>query len=102
MYAIVETGGKQYYIEKNSKIYVEKLDANPGDQLTLDKILMIGGEDRKIGAPYVEGSSATVEVLAQRRAPKVLVYKRRRRKDSKTMHGHRQYCTVLLVKDITV
>lgn len=102
MYAIVETGGKQYYIQKNSKIYVEKLAAKPGDQLVLDKVLLIGGEGRKIGAPYVAGAKVTVEVLAQTRAPKVLVYKRRRRKDSKTMHGHRQDLSVLLVKDIAL
>lgn len=101
MYAIIETGGKQYYINKNSKLYVEKLPNKPGEEISLDNVLMIGGEDRKIGTPYVEGAKVIAEVLAQTRAPKVLVFKRRRRKDSKTMHGHRQDCTVLRIKEIT-
>lgn len=101
MYAIVETGGKQYRVEKDTRVIVEKLAANPGDEITLDKILFIGGDERKIGKPYVDGASVLAEVTTQGRRPKVLVYKRRRRKDSKTMHGHRQDCTVLRIKEIT-
>lgn len=100
MYAIVETGGKQYRIEPNWKISVEKLPLEAGQEVTLDKVLLIGGEECKIGTPYVEGASVRAEVLAQMRRPKVFVYKRRRRKDSKTMHGHRQDCTCLLIKEI--
>lgn len=102
MYAIIETGGKQYHVVKDSKIYVEKLPNQPGEEIAIDKVLLIGGENRQIGTPYVKGASARAEVLAQTRAPKVLVYKRRRRKDSKTMHGHRQDLTVLRIKDISV
>lgn len=100
MYAIVETGGKQYRIERNSKIIVEKLPLETGQEVILDKILLVGGDACRIGAPYVEGASARAEVVAQGRRPKVLVFKRRRRKDSKTMHGHRQDCTWLLIKEI--
>lgn len=100
MYAIVETGGKQFRIEKGNTIIVEKLNAKAGDEITLDKVLMLGDEGRKIGTPYVEGASVKAEVVTQGRRPKVLVYKRRRRKDSKTMHGHRQYCTFLKITEI--
>ena len=101
MYAIVETGGKQYRVKKDTKFIVEKLPNNAGEEITLNSVLMLGDGEVKIGAPYVEGASVLVEVLAQDRRKKVLVYKRRRRKDSKSMHGHRQDCTVLRVKEIT-
>lgn len=101
MYAIIETGGKQYCVEPGNTIAVEKLPAKTGDEITLDKVLLLGGEERKIGTPYVSGASVAAEVVNQGRTPKVLVYKRRRRKDSKTMHGHRQYATFLRIKQIT-
>lgn len=101
MYAIVETGGKQFYVEQGAKIIVEKLAAKEGDEITLDRVLMLGGDNRKIGTPLVEGASVKAEVVAQGRRPKVLVFKRRRRKDSKTMHGHRQDCTWLRIKEIS-
>lgn len=100
MYAIIETGGKQFYVEQGAKIIVEKLPVQPGDEITIDTVLMLGGGDRRIGTPHVEGASVKAQVICQGRRPKVLVYKRRRRKDSKTMHGHRQDCTCLLIKEI--
>lgn len=100
MYAIVESGGKQYRVEQGNTIIVEKLNVKAGDEVTLDKVLLLGGEDRRIGTPYVEGATVKAEALTQGRRPKVLVYKRRRRKDSKTMHGHRQDCTFLKIKEI--
>lgn len=102
MYAIIETGGKQYRIENNSKIYVEKLNGNPGDEIVIDKVLFVGGGERILGSPFIAGAKVTTEILTQNRRPKVLVFKRRRRKDSKTMHGHRQDCTVLRVKEISL
>lgn len=101
MYAIIETGGKQYRIEAGNTISVEKLNAASGEEISIDKILLIGGEERRIGTPYVDGASVKAEVVTQGRRPKVLVYKRRRRKDSKSMHGHRQDCTFLRIKEIT-
>lgn len=102
MYAVIETGNKQFRVEKGNTISVEKLDAKKGDEITLDKVLLLGGEERHIGAPYVPGASVKAQVVEQGRRPKVLVYKRRRRKDSKTMHGHRQYCTFLRIGEITL
>lgn len=101
MYAVIETGGKQFRVEKGNTISVEKLDAKKGDEITLDKVLLLGGEERHIGTPYVAGATVRAEVVDQGRGPKVLVYKRRRRKDSKTMHGHRQYCTFLRIGEIS-
>lgn len=100
MYAIIETGGKQYRVEQGVNITVEKLAAKPGSEFILDKVLLLGGDTCQIGAPYIEGAQIRAEVIAQRRRPKVLIFKRRRRKDSKSMHGHRQDCTDLHIKEI--
>ena len=100
MYAIIETGGKQYRVEEGSKIVVEKLAAQAGSDVTLDKVLMVGGADCKVGSPYLAGAAVTAEVGEQGRGPKVMVFKRRRRKDSKTLRGHRQDCTTIRVKSI--
>ena len=99
MYAIIETGGKQYRVEEGSKIVVDKLAAQAGSDVTLDKVLMVG-VDCKVGAPYLAGAAVTAEVVEQGRGPKVMVFKRRRRKDSKTLRGHRQDCTTIRVKSI--
>lgn len=100
MYAIVETGGKQYHVEEGSRIIVEKLQAEPGSNITLDKVLMVGGADCKVGAPYLSGAVVTAEVVAQGRGPKIKVFKRWRRNDSRSLHGHRQACTTLRVTGI--
>lgn len=102
MYAIIESGGKQYRIEPEWKIAVEKLDLEKGQEVTLDKVLLVGGDECKVGSPYVEGASVKAEVLEQVRGKKVIVFKRRRRKDSKCKHGHRQDYTMLLIKEINI
>ena len=100
MYAIIETGGKQYCIEEGSKIMVEKLPVEAGSEVVLDKVLMLGGGEVKIGAPCVDNATVTAEVVAQVRGPKVLVFKRWRRNDSRKLRGHRQYYTTLKIKSI--
>ena len=100
MYAIVETGGKQYRVQEGSQILVEKLNAETGSTVTLEKVLMIGGEECKIGTPYLEGSSVTAQVVGQGRGPRIRVFKRWRRNDSRKLHGHRQYYTTLKVTAI--
>lgn len=102
MYAIVETGGKQYYVRQGTEILVEKLDVEPGVEVVLDKVLMIGGEECRIGAPYVDGVLVKAEATRQGRGPKVLVFKRRRRKGSKCLKGHRQDYTALRITSIAV
>ena len=70
MYAIIETGGKQYRVEEGSKIVVEKLAGEAGSEIKLDKVLMLGGADVKVGAPYVENAAVTAEVVEQAAAPR--------------------------------
>ena len=100
MYAIIATGGKQYCVEEGSKILVEKLAAEAGTEVTLDKVLMLGGSEVKIGAPSVANASVTAEVVNQTRGKKVLVFKRWRRNDSRHLKGHRQDYTTLKIKSI--
>lgn len=100
MYAIIETGGKQYRVEEGTKLVVEKLAVETGSDITLDKVLMLGGGECKVGNPYLAGVAVTAEVVAQGRGPKVKVFKRWRRNDSRKLRGHRQPCTTLKVKSI--
>jgi len=101
MYAIIETGGKQFRVEEGSKLRVATLDAEVGSEVTLDKVLMLGGGTLSIGAPYVENASVKAEVLEHGRGDKVLVFKKWRRNDSRRMQGHRQNYTAIKITSIT-
>ena len=100
MYAVIETGGKQYCVSEGSRLKVEKLTVEAGGEVVLDKVLMLGGADVKVGAPYVENAAVTAEVVEQGRGAKVMVFKRWRRNDSRKLRGHRQDCTTIRVKSI--
>ncbi len=101
MYAIIESGGKQYTIKQGDKIRVEKLEGNTGDDVTIGTVLAINdGEHMVTGSPYIAGASVVGKVLAQKKADKVIVFKYKRRKDSKKKKGHRQFYTELLVEKI--
>lgn len=100
MYAIIETGGKQECVSVDQEIYVEKLDVEEGATYTFDKVLMIGGEESKIGTPYVEGAQVTAKVVKQGRAKKIIVYKFRRKKHYHKKQGHRQAYTKLIIEKI--
>lgn len=100
MYAIIETGGKQFRVEEGCKVMVDKLGAEAGAELTIDKVLMIGGGDVKVGAPYVAGATVKAEVVEHNRGTKVLVFKRWRRNDSRKLRGHRQDYTTLKITGI--
>ncbi len=101
MYAIIETGGKQYTIKQGDKIRVEKLEGKAGDDVTIGTVLAINdGESMVTGNPYVAGASVVGKVLAQEKADKVIVFKYKRRKDTKKKKGHRQFYTELLVEKI--
>ncbi|MBQ7584949.1 MAG: 50S ribosomal protein L21, partial [Desulfovibrionaceae bacterium] len=91
---------KQYRVEEGSKIIVEKLPQETGATITLDHVLMLGGEECKIGTPYIEGSTVTAEIVEQGRGPRIRVFKRWRRNDSRCLNGHRQYLTTLNIKSI--
>jgi len=101
MYAVIQTGGKQYRVSKGLKLKVEKLDAAEGDNVELDKVLMVAdGDDVKIGAPYLDGGKVTATVTAQGRGKKVKIIKFKRRKHHLKRQGHRQAFTELEITDI--
>ena len=102
MYAIVMTGGKQYKVEKGMNVVIEKLDeAEVGKEVVLDQVLMIAdGDKATVGKPTVEGAKVTEKVVAQKRLPKVLVFKKKAKTGYTKMQGHRQYVTEIEVVDI--
>ncbi len=100
MYAIIETGGKQYTIEAGDKLRVEKLDANEGDVVTFDKVVFVSGDEPKVGTPYVEGAKVEAKVLAQAKAKKVIVYKYKSKKNERKKNGHRQPYTLVEISGI--
>ena len=106
MYAVIRTGGKQYRVASGQVIKIERLDGEVGDTVALEQVLMVGGEqaagEPRIGSPLVEGARVTAEVLEQGKAPKVIVFKKKRRKNYRRRRGHRQLQTVLRIRDIAV
>lgn len=102
MYAIIEAGGKQYRVNEGDVITVEKLEAEPGEQVTFDKVLLVAdGEKVTVGQPYVEGAKATGKVLVQDKAKKILVFRYKAKKNVRKRFGHRQPFTQLTVEQIT-
>jgi large subunit ribosomal protein L21 len=104
MYAVVKTGGKQYRVTPGEVIKVERLDGEVGATIALNQVLMIGGDGAKlrVGTPMIDGAKVAAEVLEQAKAPKVIVFKKRRRKNYRRKRGHRQLQTVLRIQDIAV
>ncbi|MGR9049210.1 50S ribosomal protein L21 [Halobacillus litoralis] len=100
MYAIIETGGKQVKVEKGQEIYVEKMDVEAGESITFDKVLFVGGDNTKVGAPYVDGASVTAKVEKQGLQKKLTVFKYKPKKNYKRKQGHRQPYTKLVVEEI--
>ena len=102
MYAVIQTGGKQYRVSQGDTLRVEKLGADEGASVELDKVLMIAdGEDVKVGTPYVEGGKVTATVKSHGRGKKVKIIKFRRRKHHMKRQGHRQWCTELEITEIS-
>ena len=102
MYAVIETGGKQYRVTEGQSIKVEKLDADQGSSVDLDKVLLVAnGDDIKVGAPYVEGGKVTATVKSHGRGKKVMIMKFRRRKHHQKIQGHRQHFTELEITGIS-
>ena len=100
MYAIIETGGKQIRVEVGSRIYVEKLEAEVGSTLTLDKVLLVGGKSVKDGAPYIEGATVTAKVEKQGKSKKIRVFKYKAKANEHKTIGHRQPYTCLVIEAI--
>ena len=101
MYAVVKTGGKQYRVEKEDVVLVEKLNANDGDQVVLDSVLMIGeGKKVTLGNPMINDAAVMAQVVRQTRGPKITMIYKRRRKNSRRKQGHKQDLTLLKIIDI--
>ena len=101
MYAVVKTGGKQYRVEKEDVVLVERLSANDGDQIVLDNVLMIGeGEKVTLGTPLVNDAAVMAQVIRQTRGPKITMIYKRRRKNSRRKQGHKQNLTLLKIVEI--
>ena len=91
MYAVIKTGGKQYRVAADDVLTVEKIEGEPGSKVEFAEVLMIGGSDApKLGNPLVSGAKVVAELVEQTRGPKVIAFKKRRRKNSRRNHGHRQ------------
>ena len=103
MFAVLKTGGKQYRVAANQILTVEKLPAEAGETVEFNEVLMLGGDDLKVGAPFIAGAVVKAEVLEQLRGEKVISFKKRRRKhSSQRKRGHRQYLTRVRITDILV
>jgi large subunit ribosomal protein L21 len=101
MFAVIQTGGKQYRVKQDDVIKVEKLSGEAGDSISLDQVLMVGDDSgAKVGAPLVNGATVAAEIVEQGRGPKIIVFKKKRRKNYRRRNGHRQDLTVLKITDI--
>ena len=102
MFAVIRTGGKQYRVTPDAILKVEKLEAEPGSSITFTDVLAIStGGAMTIGAPVVAGATVTATVVAQDRLDKIVIFKKRRRQNSRRKNGHRQHVTVLRVAGIS-
>jgi large subunit ribosomal protein L21 len=102
MYAVIKTGGKQYRVSKDDVVTIERVPGDAGATVEFDQVLMVGsGTDVKIGAPVVSGAKVVAELVEQSRGPKLIAFKKRRRKNSRHKKGHRQDLSVVRITDIT-
>ena len=102
MFAVVKTGSKQYKVEKDSVIKVEKIEGSLGSKVKLDEVLLIGNQskDSFIGTPTVQGAAVTAEIINQSQEDKIIVFKKKRRQNYRRKAGHRQTMTELKILDI--
>jgi len=102
VYAVIQTGGKQYLVKKDDRLTVEKLPGEEGEDVLFNNVLLVGGETLKVGRPFVDGATVQAKIKEQRRAKKIIVYKKKRRKGYEVRKGHRQYITTIQVTDINI
>ena len=100
MFAVIKTGGKQYRVAADNVITVAKLDGEPGQTISFEALVVSGDDGVEFGAPTVAGATVSAEVVEQARGPKVIAFKKRRRKNSRRKRGHRQDLTVVRITDI--
>lgn len=103
MYAIIETGGKQYRVQEGDVVFVEKLDVAEGEAIGFDKVLVVSNDEGlNVGKPYVENATVGATVLSQGKAKKVIIYKYKAKKDYRKKQGHRQPFTKVKIDSITL
>jgi large subunit ribosomal protein L21 len=100
MYAVIRTGGKQYRVAPDDVLTIEKVKGDAGAKVEFAEVLMIGGDKPKFGAPLVSGAKVVAELVEHTRGPKVIAFKKRRRKNSRRKRGHRQDLTTVRIKSI--
>jgi large subunit ribosomal protein L21 len=100
MFAVIKTGGKQYRVAADDKLKVEKIDGEPGQIIEFSEVLVVGGDAVTLGTPTVAGASVAAAVIEQSRHPKVIAFKKRRRKNSRRKRGHRQEYTLVQITEI--
>jgi len=101
MYAIVEIAGQQFKVEKDNKVFVHRLNAEEGDTLEFEKVLLVDNDGKvTVGTPIVKGAKVTAKVLSHLKGDKVIVFKKKRRKGYRVRNGHRQYLTQIQVETI--
>lgn len=101
MYAVIQTGGKQYKVQEGEIIFIEKLDVENGDAVTFDQVVAVGeGEDLKIGTPFVAGANVEAKAVKNGKAPKVVVFKYKSKKGYRNKTGHRQPYTQVQIEKI--
>ena len=102
MFAVIETGGKQYKVSEGDVIFVEKLDLEEGATVTFGKVLAVSGDELKVGAPYVDGASVQATVLKNGKSKKIYVFKYKAKKNEKKKQGHRQPYTKVEITKIAL
>ena len=100
MFAVFKTGGKQYRVAAEDVLKVDKVKGEPGEIVEFGEVLVVGGDSTTLGAPTVAGATVAAEVLDQARGPKIIAFKKRRRKNSRRKRGHRQEFTLLRITEI--
>src|SRR5690242_7917769 len=100
MFAVFKTGGKQYRVAAEDVLKVDKIKGEPGEVVEFGEVLAVGGDSVTVGVPTVAGASVAAEVLDQGRGPKVIAFKKRRRKNSRRKRGHRQEFTLIRITEI--
>jgi len=100
MFAVIKTGGKQYRVAADELLEVGKLEGEAGDQVTFGDVLALGGDTPSFGAPLVSGASVIGEIVGHKRGPKIIIFKKRRRHNSRRRNGHRQDFTLVRIAEI--
>ena len=100
MYAVIETGGKQYKVSEGDEIFIEKLEVEDGATVTFDKVLAVGGDSLSVGAPYVAGATVEASVVKSGKGKKIYVFKYKAKKNEKKKIGHRQAYTKIRITKI--